>query len=154
MKNIITATMLFGFLAGALLFPANSNAVFGPWASKHKAVKPENGIVNIPINKINDGKAHYFSYKAQGKTIKFFVLKSRDGVIRAAFDACDVCFPKRKGYTQAGDYMICNNCGQRFHSTKINVLKGGCNPAPLRRTNKGQDLVIAVADIQTGSRYF
>ncbi len=154
MRNIIIATLFFGFLAGTFLLPENSNAVFGPWASKFQAVKAENGIVQIPINKINDGKAHYFSYKFQGKTINFFVLKSRDGVIRAAFDACDVCFPKRKGYTQAGDYMICNNCGQRFHSTKINVLKGGCNPAPLRRTNNGKDLVIAAADILTGYRYF
>ena len=154
MKNIFTVTILFSFLAVALLFSTDSIAGFGPWAKKHTAIKPVNGLVHIPTQKINDGKAHYFSYKVQGKTIKFFVLKSRDGVIRAAFDACDVCFPKRKGYTQAGDYMICNNCGQKFHSTKINVLKGGCNPAPLRRTNKGQDLVITVADIQTGSRYF
>ena len=149
MRQIYLSLIAFSFL-----FPVDSNALFGPWGSKHKPVTVENGFVSIPINTINDGQAHYFSYKAQGKTINFFVLQSRDGVIRAAFDACDVCFTKRKGYTQAGDYMICNNCGQRFHSTKINVIKGGCNPAPLNRANKGDNLVIAAKDILSGYRYF
>lgn len=154
MKYIITVTLFLTFIASSLLFPANSNAVFGPWASKYQAVEAENGLVRIPINAINDGQAHYFSFKSQGKKIKFFVLKSRDGIIRAAFDACDVCFTKRKGYSQAGDYMICNNCGQRFHSAKINVIKGGCNPAPLRRTKNGAYLIVTKADIFSGSRYF
>lgn len=154
MKNIVTASLFLTFLASLLLLPTKGNALFGPWSSKFQKVQAENGLVQIPINKINDGHAHYFTFKAQGRDIRFFVLKSRDGVIRAAFDACDVCFPKRKGYSQAGDYMICNNCGQRFHSTKINVLKGGCNPAPLRRTNNGKHLVLTAADIFSGSRYF
>jgi uncharacterized membrane protein len=154
MKNIFAASVFVTFVAGLLLFPLNGNAFFGPWASKFTPVQHENGLVRIPIKTINNGEAHYFSFKAQGRDIHFFVLRSRDGVIRAAFDACDVCFPKRKGYSQAGDFMICNNCGQRFHSTKINVLKGGCNPAPLRRMNDGEYLVIAANDIFTGYRYF
>lgn len=154
MKNIIAATLFLTFIGGTLVFPVTSNALFGPWASKYQSVDVENGQVRIPINKINDGNAHHFSLKNQGKEIHFFVLQSRDGIIRAAFDACDVCFSKRKGYSQAGDYMICNNCGQRFHSAKINVIKGGCNPAPLRRTQNGEHLVISMADILSGSRYF
>ena len=30
--------------------------------------------------------------------------------------------------------MVCNNCGQKFSSDLINEIKGGCNPAPLERT--------------------
>lgn len=122
--------------------------------SRYKALKPVNGEVRIDISKIEDGNAHYYSYKDQGKVIKFFVVKSRDGIIRAAFDACDVCFPARKGYTQEGDFMICNNCGQKFHSSRINVVEGGCNPAPLRRERVGEQLVIAVSDIIPGGRFF
>ena len=154
MKNIYTAPLLIGFFISSLFLPSVGNALFGPWAGKHQPVKAENGYVRIPLNKINDGKAHHFSYRAEGLTIKFFVVKSSDGILRAAFDACDVCFPKRKGYSQSGDFMICNNCGQRFHSTKINVQKGGCNPAPLRRIEKNGELIIAAADILTGYRYF
>jgi len=154
MKNIIIVSLFFGFLAGLLLFPLKSNAFFGPWASKYQPVQHENGVVRIPVKSVDDGEAHYFTFTAQGKKINFFILKSRDGIIRAAFDACDVCFPEKKGYSQAGDFMVCNNCGQRFHSTKINVLQGGCNPAPLGRTNNGEYLVIAAKDIFAGYRYF
>lgn len=124
------------------------------WGSKFEEVSSQNGIVSIPISKVNDGKAHYYSYKAGGKEIHFFLLKSKDGVIRAAFDACDVCFPEKKGYRQEGDYMICNNCGQRFHSTKINVVKGGCNPSPLRRFNDSKYVKMTVEDITKGAFYF
>lgn len=109
----------------------------------------------IPISKINDGKAHFYKHNSwTGKTIRFFVLKSSDGIFRAAFDACDVCFQEKKGYRQEGDYMICNNCGRRFPSTRINIEQGGCNPAPLDRQIEGDYLLIKKSDIEKGERYF
>jgi uncharacterized membrane protein len=111
--------------------------------------------LTFPVGDFQDGSPKYYSYKApSGTTIKFFVLKSSDGVIRAAFDACDVCYQSKKGYRQEGDFMVCNNCGQRFTSVRINEVRGGCNPAPLERTIQGNQLVIATADILTGARYF
>jgi uncharacterized membrane protein len=51
--------------------------------------------------------------------------------------------------------MVCNNCGQRFPSVKVNVIKGGCNPAPLNRTVVGDNLMIKVSDIlEGGNLYF
>jgi uncharacterized membrane protein len=114
----------------------------------------ENGQVTIPVSEVNDGKAHHYSISLGGKEISFFVLESNDGVIRAAFDACDVCFPAKKGYSQDGDYMICNNCGRAFHESKINVEKGGCNPAPLDRSFDESVITIAVSDIAKGSVFF
>ncbi len=110
--------------------------------------------VSIPLNEVSDGQAHYYSVDVDGMPIKFFVLKSRDGIIRAAFDACDVCYRSRKGYSQDGDFMICNNCGMRFHSTRINVVQGGCNPSPLKRTTEGDNLIIKIDDIRSGKKYF
>ena len=75
-------------------------------------------------------------------------------MIRAAYDACDVCWREGKGYYQDGDVMVCRNCGQRFASVKVNEIKGGCNPAPLERTVVGNKLVIKTADILQGARYF
>ena len=121
---------------------------------KIQSINVSHEDVKIPLAKVNDGTARFFHYSIGGKDIKFFVLKSSDGVIRAAFDTCDVCYPEKEGYRQEGDFMVCNNCGQRFESVLINVRKGGCNPVPLDRTVEGSNLVIKVADIQRGAFYF
>ena len=107
------------------------------------------------IAQFADGKARHFTYSAPGGiTIKYFIIKSPDGIIRAAFDACDVCWPSGKGYQQDGDTMVCRNCGKRFASKLVNEVKGGCNPAPLKRTVKGDKLVIQTKDILEGRKYF
>ena len=117
-------------------------------------LKPVSGGLLIPIKEVNDGKAHHYKVKADdGTMVTFFVLKSRDGVIRAAIDACDVCYKAGKGYYQEGDFMVCVNCGQKFASNRINVVKGGCNPAPLKRVVKGDQLYISMDDINANRWY-
>jgi uncharacterized membrane protein len=102
-----------------------------------------------------NGKARHYTYKTHdGVAIRYFIIKSSDGVIRAAFDACDVCWAENKGYSQKGDVMVCNNCGRRFPSTRINEVHGGCNPAPLNRKVEHGAVIIKVADILQGKRYF
>jgi uncharacterized membrane protein len=111
--------------------------------------------VAYPVSTFQDGKARYYEYKAgDGITVKYFILKSSDGIIRAAFDACDVCWPEGKGYAQKGDFMVCRNCGRRFASIRVNEVQGGCNPAPLKREVAGDRLVIKVKDILEGKKYF
>jgi uncharacterized membrane protein len=108
----------------------------------------------FPVNIFEDGKARHYEYKSDDFTVRYFIIKSSDGVIRAAFDACDVCWPAGKGYYQAGDNMICRNCGRRFASVRVNEVKGGCNPAPLDRTVENGNLIIQVEDMLTGKRFF
>jgi uncharacterized membrane protein len=108
-----------------------------------------------PEKTFADGKAHFYEYKTEdGIAVKYFIIKSSGGVIRAAFDACDVCWREGKGYTQKGDFMVCRNCGQRFASVRINEVKGGCNPGPLAREIKDGNVVIKTSDILQGKRYF
>ncbi|TFG57943.1 MAG: DUF2318 domain-containing protein [Spirochaetales bacterium] len=141
---IIRLFILFSVLAAAV--PAFS----APWAKADIV----NGQITIPVDKVMDGKAHFYEYKFGKNTIYYFVLKSSDNVIRAAFNACDVCYQSKKGYRQDGDYMICNNCGSRFTSVSINIVKGGCNPSPLDRTISGNNVVINVSDMEKGIAYF
>lgn len=149
MKKLLIVTTIL--LTAALIVPQASTAFFG---GKFETLKPQNGELRIPLKDIDNGEAHYFKVKASdGIMVAFFTLKSRDGVIRAAIDACDVCYRAGKGYVQAGDFMVCENCGQRFPSARINVVKGGCNPAPLERTMQGQHLVIKMSDIDKNSWY-
>ena len=110
--------------------------------------------VRFPVAQFGDGRARHFEHHSGDLRVRYFVLKSADGVLRAAFDACDVCWPAGKGYVQEGDVMICRNCGRRFAADRINEVKGGCNPAPLQRTIDGDQLVIRVADIEAGRGYF
>lgn len=139
-------------LAFALVVATNAHALFG--FGKYEAVDVQGGVATIPVADVSDGKAHFYSLDVNVTEVKFFVLKSSDGVIRAAFDACDVCFREKKGYSQDGDFMVCINCGQRFHSARINEVKGGCNPSPLARTYDERNVTIQVADIVAGRGYF
>lgn len=127
---------------------------FGNTFVRYESVKAENGIVTIPASIFDDYEAKYFTYNFPEEDLFFFAVKSRDGIIRAAFDACDVCFGARKGYRQQNEVMICNNCGQVFPTNRINIEKGGCNPAPLNREVINGELVIRVDDLYEGMRYF
>lgn len=130
-----------------------NNAVRGT-RGRYTIVQPRNGEFHFKLSEFSDGMAHYYTYDSDSKSISFFILKSTDGVIRAAFDACDVCFAAKKGYRQEGEIMICNNCGQAFYSNRINLEKGGCNPAPLDRETRGDTLVITAENVLSGSRLF
>jgi uncharacterized membrane protein len=111
--------------------------------------------ITYPASQFSDGKAKFFSYKTpEGITVKYFIIKSPDGVIRAAFDACDVCWPEGKGYQQKDDFMVCRNCGKKFHSNRINDVSGGCNPAPLTRKLENGQVIIKSEDLLKGKRYF
>lgn len=120
----------------------------------YPVVQAENGTVRFPLATFDDGQARYYTYMHNGKPVEFFILKSTDGVVRAAFNACDVCYPSKKGYHQEGDEVVCNNCGRRFPASQINVVQGGCNPSPLNRAVDGDTLIIQAADIAAGLRYF
>ena len=112
-------------------------------------------LVFYPAKTFEGGKAHFYEHKTDGGIIiKYFILKSSDGVIRAAFDACEVCWAEGKGYSQKGDFVICNNCKQKFASARINEVKGGCNPHPLNRQVMDGNVVIKVPDILEGARFF
>lgn len=112
------------------------------------------GAVRLPVGTFDDYVAHYYTYVHDDQPIEFFVLKSQDGVVRAAFNACDICYDALKGYNQDGEVMVCNNCGRRFPADQINIVQGGCNPSPLDRTVEGSDLVLSVDDIIGGAGYF
>jgi len=148
-KKAIITSLIVCFTIFGISIP--SHALFG---SKFKSLKPDNGNLSIPIKNINDGKSHYFKVKSDdGIMVKFFTVKSQDGIIRAAIDACDVCYRSGKGYVQEGNFMVCTNCGRRFSTDRINEVKGGCNPAPLLRTIDKENLMISMKDINSNAWY-
>ena len=147
-------------LAGIALIAVISVATFvmmnrgGGETATATAASAPGGDVTMPVAQVNDGKAHFFSYDAGGTTVKYFVLADKNGKVRAALDACQVCFAQKKGYQQQGDAMQCNNCGKVFPSAKINVITGGCNPIPLDRSISGDQLTITTDSLTQGVQYF
>ena len=148
MKRTLVVILIV-FAVGFL--PDASHAAF--W-QKTKVLTHKQGELRIPVADVSDGKAHFFKVKANdGTMVTFFILKSRDGVIRAAINACDECYRAGKGYAQDGDFMVCEQCGRRFASDKINVIAGGCNPVGVDRKIQADHLVIGMKDINQKSWY-
>jgi uncharacterized membrane protein len=50
--------------------------------------------------------------------------------------------------------MVCNNCGNHFHSSQINEVRGGCNPVGLGRKVDGERLRIRARELEAGAGYF
>lgn len=125
-----------------------------PAQSSATQVVAENGIVRIPLAQIGPS-ATFFEYQARdSKKVRFFVIKSSDGIYRAAADACEVCYREKLGYHQQGDDMVCKKCGQHFASKDVNEVTGGCNPSAIHRTLEGDTLLIAAADLEAHSVLF
>ncbi len=159
LKPILIAGGVLALVLVAGLFSLGSNPKSPTQANRKVAAagsaETGPGFVSYPVAMFADGQARYFEHAVKDSLkIRYFILKSSDGIIRAAFDACDVCWPANRGYAQEGDFMICRNCGRRFSSVRINEVQGGCNPAPLKRRVEDGKLIIALEDILAGSGYF
>lgn len=116
-----------------------------------------NGQVNLDSKVFANGLAHYYNTELpSGKTVYFFVLKDKNGIYRAAANACQVCFDARMGFRQEGDFMVCNTCGNEYPLTKIATEKGGCNPGPINPNLEVEDgkLIIKQSDLEQVTEFF
>ena len=130
-------------------------AIAVPGIGTFEKVTAVNGAVKIPLKVVNDGNAHFFRFAAGGREIAFFLVRGKDGEIRSAFDACDVCYKEKKGYEQQGKDMICRNCNQKFAIDRIGPHEAGdCSPSYLHSRIVGRTVVIAVKDLIAGCRLF
>jgi len=117
-------------------------------------VSVENGEVKVQLSALQGSTANYYVYNANGKDVKFFVLKASDGTVRIALDACTACNHAKLGYRQSGETMVCNNCGMSFRSTDVGHISGGCSPIPLKNTQDGKTLTVKAKDLVEGAKYF
>jgi len=118
-------------------------------------VSPVNGAFEFPLAQFGDGKIKHFEYKhAPNQAVRFFIVRSADGIFRAALDACEVCYRAKKGYVQDGDNVVCINCGLKFRTDKISQARGGCNPVPLKIKVQNGKILVNQNDVLSGLRYF
>ena len=112
---------------------------------------PPGGDVRLPAKQFEDGQAHFYRYiTAGGSEVRFFLIESPDGVVRAAFDSCELCYRERRGYRQVGKAMVCNSCRRTFPASGIGTVKGDCNPSPVERSVEGDQVLLKASNLELG----
>lgn len=126
-KNLLLpllACVLLAAVAAVTLLPK----VFGGNSSPSAA-----GGEDLVIQAGDIGaSASYFDFDADGTTVQVFAVRASDDTVRLALNTCQVCSGSPYAYfEQSGDAFICQNCGNRFASTDVGRVSGGCNPVPI-----------------------
>ncbi|MCS6804297.1 MAG: Fe-S-containing protein [Acidobacteriota bacterium] len=140
--RLITATV--GVLIVTVLTVNYAYSTRSRTISPPKLVQADNGLIKIPIAEVNDGQLHRFGLPVNGTTVRFLALKTDEGKIRTAFDACEIC--GAYGYVQEDRAIVCLNCAADIHAPTIGET-GGCNPIPLASHVNGDWLVVAASDV-------
>jgi len=93
----------------------------------------------IPLSEVSE-KARFYPVEIGGTKMEVLAVKASDNTVRTAFNTCQVCFASGRGYyVQEGNYLVCQNCGNRFSTDDVEVTRGGCNPVPITSENKTVD---------------
>ena len=91
-----------------------------------------------------DGKLHKYLLKQGGREARFFVLMTPAGQLTVDLDACAICKPE--GYGQAEGTVICYYCKTLIPLETVGK-PGGCNPVPVRFTDKEDGVHIDAASL-------
>jgi uncharacterized membrane protein len=84
--------------------------------------------------------AQFYPVVIDGVKMEVLALKAPDGTYRTVFNTCQVCYASGRGYyKQSGQTLVCQNCGNRFPLSRVEVSSGGCNPVPIFAQYKTQD---------------
>lgn len=118
---------------------------------------PSGGDLIIPKKEVSE-KAKFYPYKAGNIKMEVLAVKAPDGTIRTAFNTCQICYDTGRGYyKQDGDELVCQNCLNRFKTSDVEVVHGGCNPVPIlneQKTDDGENLVIPQTLLESNAELF
>ncbi len=120
-------------------------------------VKPMDIAIKVPKAEVT-AQAKFYPCKIDNITMEVIAVKASDGSIRTALNTCQVCFDSGKGYyVQTGEYLVCQNCKNKFHIDQVEKVKGGCNPVPVLQEDKtdlGDSIAIAKDFLASQKEYF
>jgi len=121
---------------------------------EHKVVTAKEGVITISLSEVNDGKVHFYTHKKSGKRINFFIRTDGTGKLSAYFDACYICYKKKKGYHEEGTDLICNECNLKFRLADEVWENKDCSPILFKSKLGNNSLTIKTEDIEKGSKLF
>jgi len=112
-------------------------------------------VVTVTVSGVGSSPS-YYTYNSSGTVERFFLVKGTDGNIHGAMDACDVCYPLKKGYSQSGELMKCNNCGKTYpiNSLGKDNTAGGCWPSHIAMKIVDGNVVINKSDLDAKAYLF
>jgi uncharacterized membrane protein len=111
--------------------------------------------LSIPAAEIPVGAAKFYCVRDRaGALIRFVLARSSDGQVRSVFDACSQCYRFRKGYTVAGDYLICRLCGNRYRLHDMQKGMASCVPVGINANLNGGKIEVRVAELEKGRLLF
>jgi len=141
MKNrmmILPAAALLAVMAGV---PARAQDGGSGGARKEGALNVVKPVVKdrdlfIPAAEVGEN-AVFYPVEVAGTRLEVLAVRAPDGSIRTAFNTCQVCYGSGRGfYKQQGSVLVCQNCGNRFRMSQVEVRSGGCNPVPVFAKDK------------------
>jgi len=95
----------------------------------------------------------FYSYRAKGKDVNFFVLRMQDRVL-SFLDACLTCYPRKLGYESKEGYVVCRACSTTYSVYKLEKGIGGCYPIRLEGRQEGGSYFIARSTLERhGSKF-
>lgn len=109
--------------------------------SPPRPYQTEGNFIVIPLDDIDDGHLHRFSYiSKEGNNVRFIAVKKiKGGSYGLGLDACDIC--GIAGYYERNDDVICKRCDVVMNKATIG-FRGGCNPIPFDYEIKNSKIYI------------
>jgi len=150
-RRWMAAATVAAFLVLLALTAEHVYAGNGAGAFTVRGVSATGDAVRLPVAEVSDGELHRYHFAADGVSVSFLVLRHPDGHLMAGLEACTIC--GAHGYTKRGDMIICGNCAAEIPVSHFQT-PGGCNPVPLTARVEGDELVVPVAELLKGARFF
>lgn len=141
-------------LVTALLLYQDLYASRPPKITKPLLLQPDSqGLIKVKLEELSDGNLHRYAYVTDdGHVVRFFMINRSGGKkIGVVYDACMLCGDM--GYLQDKNEVICIACNVRIFIPSIGKA-GGCNPIPLTHVIEGGQVLVSVAELDKGARYF
>lgn len=121
-----------------------------------KLRKQRNKYLTVKANEDNNiildtsnitSTATFVNYDNDGIIIQLILVRGTDNKVIIALNTCQVCNPSPKAYfIQEGEYLVCQNCGTKFHINKIGIEKEWCNPTPVEEKQEEDNKIIISKD--------
>jgi uncharacterized membrane protein len=123
--------------------------------TKYPEMHARDGVITVDLSGIDPGSGRFHTYRSDsGKKVDFFVYRESSGVPRAVLDACRTCYRWKKGYALDGKEVVCIKCDMRFKLDNLAQGTGSCIPVALKAESRDGTLLIPVAELETGARFF